>query len=150
MKKFAFILIAALALAGCQTGAKNSVTPMSSSSGAGNANNNAGIKDHHEVQPVQVKGTPIISDACRAGNIQMCKNFADQMYSKGDFTSAIVAYNIACQAIDIPSCVKMAFMFEKGEGVEKNLDNAGDIHQKACFHGYKPSCKDAKRLGYTW
>lgn len=147
MKKFAFILaVLAFVLTGCQTTGSGVKTPT------GESSNNSGIKDYHEVKPGTLKGTPTISDSCRAGNVAMCRSFADSMYKKGDFVSAIANYDMACQFPhnDIPSCVKMGFMFEKGEGVEKNLDNAGDIFKRACFHGHTPSCKDAKRLGMSW
>lgn len=93
-------------------------------------------------------GNVVKSEACENGNTQMCRSFADSMYQKGDFASAIAAYDANCDRQDIVSCVKVANMFEKGEGIQKNIYNAIDIHMRACYGGYSPSCKDMKRLGY--
>lgn len=95
------------------------------------------------------QGKAVFSDACGSGNTSMCRNFADSMYSKGDFSSAIVAYNENCgKWLDLASCYKMGMMFEKGEGVAKNLYNAIDIYDRVCNHGYSLGCKSARRLGY--
>lgn len=87
-----------------------------------------------------------VNDVCKNGDIMACMNYADLMYAKGDFNSAINAYDINCARQDIASCVKLAKMFEKGEGTAKNLNFALDIHTRACYSGYKPSCSDMKRL----
>ena len=101
------------------------------------------------VNETTIQGKVVTSDACGAGNVSMCRSFADSMYSKGDFASAINAYNINCAlAQDIPSCVRMAYMFEKGEGVAKNINNAIDIFMRACYGGHAQSCKEMRRLGY--
>lgn len=131
-------------LAGCN--ASNSPKPTTQSGVSVSSNTNPEAKP----EPAVLEGKAVISDACRMGNAPMCKSFADSMYAKKDFVSAIAAYDMNCAIKQhIPSCVKMAEMFEKGEGVAKNIPNAIDIHKRSCYGGYKPSCKDMKRLGFN-
>ncbi|MSN95649.1 sel1 repeat family protein [Campylobacter sp. FMV-PI01] len=72
---------------------------------------------------------------------------ADTYYSKKDFLKAITAYDFACAKFQsIPSCKKMAKMFEDGKGVLVNKAKAFDIYERSCFMGDTPSCEDMRRL----
>lgn len=87
-----------------------------------------------------------MDNACKIGDINRCTKFADLKFKDGDFDSAINAYDMNCAKQHIPSCIKMANMFEKGEGVPKDLDTALDIYTRACYGGHSRSCNDMKRL----
>ena len=90
------------------------------------------------------------SDACNNGNGPLCFNFAESMYAKGDYASAANAYNAACVGtLNFPACMKLADMFEKGQGVEQNKFNAIDLYRVTCYHGYKNACANMRRLGYN-
>lgn len=149
MKKFILALSVCAFFVGCSStsgGPAPTVTQTSTTSMDNRTFDSiqAGVNDQSSIQ-----GKIVASDACKTGNVPMCRSFADSMYSKGDFASAINAYNINCAAAqDIPSCVRMAYMFEKGEGVAKNINNAIDIFMRACYGGHAQSCKEMRRLGY--
>ena len=144
MKKFILALSVCAFFAGCAGSSYSKSEPRQGEKGS------VTFDDVNNKKIIDAKpdGNAVRSEACESGNVQMCKKFADSMYSKGDFASAIVAYNINCVRQDIMSCVKVAQMFEKGEGIQKNIYNAIDIHMRACYSGYNPSCKDMRRLGY--
>ena len=149
MKKFILALSVCAFFVGCSSTSGGPVPTVTQTSTTSMDNRTfdsiqAGVNEESTIQ-----GKAVISDACRTGNVSMCRSFADSMYSKGDFASAINAYNINCAAAqDIPSCVRMAYMFEKGEGVAKNINNAIDIFMRACYGGHAQSCKEMRRLGY--
>ena len=149
MKKFILALSVCAFFVGC-SGTSGGPAPTVTQTSTTSMDNRtfdsiqAGVNEQSNIE-----GKAVISDACKSGNVSMCRSFADSMYSKGDFASAINAYNINCAAAqDIPSCVRMAYMFEKGEGVAKNINNAVDIFMRACYGGHAQSCKEMRRLGY--
>jgi len=141
MKKILALIAAGVFLAGCAADGRPSVANKNDQSSYSSIKNG--------VSAGSVNGNFVQSDACNNGNIAMCRNFADSMYNKGDFASAIVAYNAACMQLNIPSCMKMGSMFEKGEGVEKNINNAIDLYMRSCYHGDSQGCKNMRRLGYN-
>ena len=150
MKKFILALSVCAFFAGCAGTSSNGPAPTVSETSTTSMGNRtydsiqAGVNEQSNIQ-----GKAVLSDACKSGNVSMCRSFAESMYKKGDFASAINAYNINCAAAqDIPSFVQMAYMFEKGEGVEKNINNAVDIFMRACYGGHAQSCKEMRRLGY--
>lgn len=149
MKKFILALSVCAFFVGC-AGTSGGPAPTVTQTSTTSMDNRtfdsiqAGVNEQSNIE-----GKAVVSDACKSGNVSMCRSFADSMYSKGDFASAINAYNINCAlAQDIPSCVRMAYMFEKGEGVAKNINNAIDIFMRACYGGHAQSCKEMRRLGY--
>lgn len=149
MKKFILALSVCAFFVGC-SGTSGGPAPTVTQTSTTSMDNRtfdsiqAGVNEQSNIE-----GKAVVSDACKSGNVSMCRSFADSMYSKGDFSSAINAYNINCAlAQDIPSCVRMAYMFEKGEGVAKNINNAIDIFMRACYGGHAQSCKEMRRLGY--
>ena len=120
----------------------------------GCAEKNATVPNSQSVvgQSVQVN-QPVSSDTTgvykklQALDLRGARNLGDSYYANGDFVNALVAYDFTCVKFqDIPTCVKMAGMFEKGEGVSLNKEAALDIYQRACFGGFDPSCKDMRRL----
>jgi len=77
-----------------------------------------------------------------------CKRLADGYYSSGDYASAILAYDTNCAKFNhVPSCVKEANMFERGEGAQANLATAYERYRSACWHNNKEGCKGMERLG---
>lgn len=80
-------------------------------------------------------------------NLSSAVNLGDSYYESGDYANALVAYDYTCARFqDIPTCLKMAKMFEKGEGSPVNKTYALDIYKRSCFGGHTDSCKDMKRL----
>ena len=144
MKKILALIAAGVFLAGCVSNAPKSAAEAPESGKYSFAELQDGIR------PMSLKGSVVESDACKNGNGAMCENFADSMYSKRDYPSAANAYNAACVGSHIfPSCMKLASMFEKGEGVEQNKFNAIDLYRITCYYGYKNACKEMRRLGYN-
>ncbi|MDA3051972.1 hypothetical protein OFO01_00690 [Campylobacter sp. JMF_01 NE2] len=144
MKNLIAVMIAGLFLAGCVSNAPKSAVSAPK----------AGKYSYNEVQDgirqVKIEGNIVQSDACKNGNEQLCFSFAEQMYAKGDYASSAFAYNVLCAyAQNYPACMKLAEMFEKGQGVQQNTFNAIDIYTKTCYHGYKNACANMRRLGYN-
>lgn len=85
---------------------------------------------------------------CQGYNKDECHAFANRLYDKDDFRTAVYAYDLNCgRNWHIPSCVKLAHMFEKGEGVTQNIGVAYDLYSRICYSGqYNKSCDDMKRL----
>lgn len=123
MKKYTFIILAAIFLVGCQT-----------SSGSK-------IKNTQTSIPLAVS-----EDACVVGQVEQCYALGNAYYSKKEFSKAVSAYDSICQKQYVPACLKMAGMFESGQGLPVNLENALDIYTKACYLGYDKNCNDMKRL----
>lgn len=134
MKKNLIFLMSLIFLSGC------SVTSMSRSSSDGATFSRTPGKTN-----IAYSG-PINEQACSSGNVRGCMSYGDALYSKGDFKNAIRIYNIACEQQDVSSCVKMAKMFEAGQGVPANKVYALDIYTRACYSGDAESCKDKERL----
>ena len=122
----------------------------------GCANNTASSKPVRGVVPGKVDETRAYSNKlntpsafninnCR--DVVGCKDLADNYYASGDFSSAIQAYDANCvNFLHIPSCVKAASMFEKGEGVQINLNTAFVMYRASCYHGNQEGCKGKSRV----
>lgn len=137
MKFKILALVLALAFVGCATDQTSnkpirSITPSK--------------MDPTRAQSNRVNGPSAFNrDNCR--DVVSCKDMADDYYSNGDFPSAIQAYDTNCvKFMHIPSCVKAASMFEKGEGVQANLNTAFLMFRSACYHGDKEGCKGRDRI----
>lgn len=142
-------IFTALILAGCsQTTPKTPVMSTPSASNGGGA-----------VIPAAQKGVVVVSspaNSTQAANIynrlnqlslEQCISVADGYYHNADFVNALLAYDYTCVRFqDIPTCMKLGKMFEKGEGSAVDKLKALDIYQRACFGGYDPGCKEMKRL----
>ncbi|MDA3048824.1 hypothetical protein OFO03_00900 [Campylobacter sp. JMF_02 ED1] len=144
MKNLIAVMIAGLFLAGCVSNAPKSAVSAPK----------AGKYSYNEIQdgirPMNLQGNAVQSDACKQGNGPLCFSFAESMYAKGDFASAANAYNMACTGTqNFPACMKLADMFERGQGVEKNIFNAIDLYRVTCYYGYKNACANMRRLGYN-
>ena len=65
-----------------------------------------------------------------------------------DYTSAVYVYDDSCVRFKhLPVCIKEARMFEKGEGVEVNLNTAFELFRTTCYLGNKDGCKGRDRVG---
>ncbi|CZE47092.1 sel1 repeat family protein [Campylobacter geochelonis] len=106
------------------------------------ATTQSGKQDSQIVQ----KATTNLAQICDGLSIADCAYKGDKFYNQGDFRSAIYAYDTNCARQDVNSCLKMAKMFEKGEGVSVSKAAALDIYERACYSGNTPSCKDMQRL----
>lgn len=133
MKKvISFIFVAAI-LAGCNaTSGKNSVS-------------NQRIQD--EVILVENVNSSLDLKAMDRMDTATAFKTANAYYQKGDFANSITAYDFICAKFQyLPACVKLANMFEKGEGITANKMVALDIYERACYGGHAQSCDDVKRL----
>lgn len=140
-------IFTALILAGCsQTTPKTPVASTPSNGGGA-------------VIPAAPKGVAVVSspaNSSQAANIynrlnqlslEQCISVADGYYHNANFVNALLAYDYTCVRFqDIPTCMKLGKMFEKGEGSAVDKVKALDIYQRACFGGYDPGCKEMKRL----
>ena len=71
-------------------------------------------------------------------------------YTRGSCrnTSAVYVYDDSCVRFKhLPVCIKEARMFEKGEGVEVNLNTAFELFRTTCYLGNKDGCKGRDRVG---
>ncbi|NLK67021.1 MAG: SEL1-like repeat protein [Campylobacteraceae bacterium] len=133
----ALVVSSALFLAGC---ANSSGPKVPSSSGNVETNDT-------RVQISQPANRDALYQRLQGLDLAGCRNLGDSYYANGDFLNAVIAYDFTCVKFqDIPTCVKMARMFERGEGVSVNKAAALDIYKRACYGGHDASCKDMKRL----
>lgn len=135
MKKNILFFMSLLLLTGCATG-------------AGRSMNNGNVYSRNPGSTNIAYSGPVDASTCNSGNVRGCMAYGDALYSKGNFASAIKVYNQACQLQDVSSCVKMAKMFEAGQGVPANKVYALDIYTRACYAGDAESCKDKDRLSH--
>lgn len=128
----AFLGLACVLFAGCATGSNSSSASMQSSA---------------TYAPVSTTQRAVVNNqSCQNGDVRGCTVYADSLYAQGQYSSAIKAYDMNCARQDIPSCLKMAKMFEKGQGVAQNKAFALDIYTRACYGGDNVGCKERKRL----
>lgn len=142
-------ILTALILVGCsQTTPKTPVVSTPSSSNGGGA-----------VIPAAQKGVVVVSSPANSSqaadiynrlnqlSLEQCISVADGYYYNANFVNALLAYDYTCVRFqDIPTCMKLGKMFEKGEGSTVDKVKALDIYQRACFGGYDLGCKEMKRL----
>lgn len=124
MKKYILLFFIAISFIACQT-----------------TNSSSRVQNTQSALPQSVS-----ENACELGQVEQCFYLGNAYYSKKDYLKAIKAYDIVCQQQYVPACLQMAVMFENGQGIPKNLENALDIYTKACYLGYDKSCNDMKRL----
>lgn len=142
--KFAGILLAGLIFVGCASHQNHSTDKS--------AINYSSIGATQRIKDRIVSDSDFRSfDAsCKSGELLGCYNVANYYYQHEDYATAIRMYDEICATNNypnnLPSCIKMAGMFEKGEGIMPNINTAFDLYKRACFTGDKPSCQDAKRL----
>ena len=142
-------IFTALILAGCsQTTPKTPVISTPSTSNGGGAVISAAQKDVVVVNsPANSSQAADLYNRLNQLNREQCISVADGYYHNADFVNALLAYDYTCVRFqDIPTCMKLGKMFEKGEGSAVDKVKALDIYQRACFGGYDPGCKEMKRL----
>ncbi len=84
---------------------------------------------------------------CKSGIQASCKDLGDYFYDKLDFKTAARAYDYTCAKFQyLPACLRLAYMFESGKGMDKNLEIAKDIYIRACHSGDKESCKKTQNI----
>ncbi|NLY04132.1 MAG: sel1 repeat family protein [Campylobacter sp.] len=133
MRSFIFVIFAAFVLTGCVTASnKNTIS-------------NQRIED--EVVLIGNVNASVDTNQLNKTDVAGAFSIANNYYQNGDFVNAIAAYDYTCTRFQyVPACVRMANMFEKGEGVVASKMAALDIYQRACYSGHKDSCNDVKRL----
>lgn len=125
MKKYILLILAAFLLSACETSQGNST-----------------LKNSNEEKEVY----RVAENACQGNDADECFALGNAYYAQGKYKNALEAYNSICQKQYVPACLKMADMFEKGQGTPVNLEYALDIYTKACYLGYDKNCADMKRL----
>ncbi|QKF64148.1 sel1 repeat family protein [Campylobacter corcagiensis] len=133
-KAICFTFIAAL-IAGCAT------TKSSSRPGVSN--------DRIQEQVILVESVNSTLDLNALNRMDTADAYktANSYYKNGDYVNAITAYDFTCAKFQyIPACVRLASMFEKGQGITANRLIALDIYERSCYGGHDESCNDAKRL----
>ena len=83
--------------------------------------------------------------ACHLGEREWCFRAGKILYSgengvKVDVVKAFPLLKDSCDAKDVRGCAYLGFMYEKGEGVEKNKAKAKEYYDIACSLGFKDSC----------
>ncbi len=58
-----------------------------------------------------------------------------------EHASVIKTLNITCKKGNAVSCSNLAYMYEKGEGVEKDQNRAFNLYKKACRLGLHEACE---------
>ncbi|RAZ53870.1 SEL1-like repeat protein [Campylobacter hyointestinalis] len=88
-----------------------------------------------------------LTNDCKAGDKVSCKKLGDYFYDQAKYGDAANVYDYTCAKFwYIPACLRLAYMFKNGTGVEKNESIARDIYKRACYNGDKNSCDLAKNL----
>jgi uncharacterized membrane protein YoaK (UPF0700 family) len=82
--------------------------------------------------------------ACASEEVEVACGRVAAVVRERDPIAAIALYDRACSASDAASCVALAGMYERGEGVPTNYMQASALHALACEAGAVESCK----LGY--
>lgn len=131
MKKYLFLLFLAFVFVGCST-------------------KDGAFKKTDEVfiQPVKLEPSNVnLTTICENQNQEQCFASAKKAYEQQNYALAIRIFDKGCSGYQyIPSCLRLAKMLEEGEGCVKNVSLAKSLYTRACFSGYKPSCKEMKRL----
>ncbi len=71
---------------------------------------------------------------------------ATKLMKNKEYAKAVELYNKSCDMGYGKSCSSLAFLYEKGTVVEKNLEKADGLNIKACNNGYAASCFYTARL----
>ncbi|GAA6918306.1 tetratricopeptide repeat protein [Helicobacter pylori] len=67
-------------------------------------------------------------------------------YDKQDFTQARKYFERACELNSGSGCNFLGFLYENGQGVEKDLIKAAYFYSKACKLGNQKACEVLKEL----
>lgn len=54
-------------------------------------------------------------------------------------SKAAELYEKGCRNNNLPACVDLGILYETGRGVDKDIDKARKLYEKASRHGYKPA-----------
>jgi TPR repeat protein len=84
--------------------------------------------------------------SCHLGNKDWCFESADIIYSgkmglKPDVQKSIPLLIDSCETGEVKGCFYLGFIYEKGEGVEKNKEKSLNFYKKACELGHAGSCQ---------
>lgn len=75
-----------------------------------------------------------------------CFMVAEFAYKNANVAKAIENYSLACDLGDDKGCLKLAEFYYVGEGVDKNLEKAKNLSEKACQMGNDRGCKAYENL----
>ncbi|AJD65367.1 beta-lactamase [Helicobacter pylori] len=73
-------------------------------------------------------------------------NLGMQSYDKQDFSKARKYFEKACELNSGSGCNFLGFLYEYGQGVEKNLTKVSYFYSKACELGDRKACEMLKEL----
>ena len=81
--------------------------------------------------------------ACGAGDAESCAEAGDRWLQAEtrDPPRAIAALQRGCDAANAAACVRLARVYEEGDGALPNASTAADVREKACSAGDGKSCR---------
>ena len=81
--------------------------------------------------------------ACGAGHAESCGEAGDRWLQAEtrDPPRAIAALQKGCDAANAAACVRLARVYEEGDGAAPNAATAADLREKACNAGEGKSCR---------
>jgi TPR repeat protein len=81
--------------------------------------------------------------ACGAGSADSCFDVGDRWLKDEtrDTARAIAALQRGCDSASAASCVRLARVYEEGDGAAANAATAADLREKACDAGDGKSCR---------
>jgi TPR repeat protein len=81
--------------------------------------------------------------ACGAGDAESCSEAGDRWLQKDtrDPPRAIAALQRGCDAANAAACVRLARVYEEGDGAAASPTTAADLREKACSAGDGKSCR---------
>jgi hypothetical protein len=84
-----------------------------------------------------------LDDACDAGAAEACAEAGDRWLRPGsrDAARGIADLQRGCAALGAAACVRLARVYEEGDGTSANALLAGEMRDKACAAGDGKSCR---------
>lgn len=92
----------------------------------------------------QNKAKELYLKACEGGNVRGCSGLGEMSFKSGNYEKAFEIFSKACSNDDGYACSRLAFLYQKGLGIEASKAKAKEFNQKACNLGNKFSCKFTK------
>ena len=79
-------------------------------------------------------------------NKNACANLGFLYINERNFSKAKIYFEHACGLVESISCSVLGIMYEKGDGVKKDIEKAKFYSQKACEHGDTNTCEKLKEF----
>jgi TPR repeat protein len=82
--------------------------------------------------------------ACREGGPEHCARAASMarlLDAPYDLREVVAAYAQRCDGDDLSFCASVAALFEDGQGVTRDDDQARELHRLTCARGFQAGCR---------